>query len=74
MKRFRSQPFFASFHDTFEDVFGRVGSGITIELGSWEVFSAFSKKGLCVIFQGKKLCDLDRKLLCKIKLFINLIK
>ena len=44
VKRFRSQPFFTSFHDTFEDVFGRRGGGITIELGSWEVFSAFSKK------------------------------
>ena len=44
VKRFRSQPFFSSFHDTFEDVFGRRGGGITIELGSWEVFSAFSKK------------------------------
>ena len=26
------------------NVSGRGGGGITIELGSWEVFSAFSKK------------------------------
>ena len=51
VKRFRSQPFFTSFHDTFEDVFGRRGGGITIELGSWEVLSAFSKK--LVIFDGQ---------------------
>ena len=44
VKRFRSQPFFTSVHDAFEDVFGRGGGGITIELGSWEVFSALSKK------------------------------
>ena len=58
VKRFRSQPFFTSFHDTFEDVFGRRGGGITIELGSWEVISAFSKKAgsVCIIFDGQKLC------------------
>ena len=44
VKRFRSQPFFTLFHDTFEDVFGRRRGGITIEPGSWQVFSAFSKK------------------------------
>ena len=53
VKRFRSQPFFTSFHDTFEDVFGRGGGGITIELGSWEVFSAFSKKGYALSFNHK---------------------
>ena len=44
VKRFHSRPFFTSVHDAFEDVFGRGGGGITIELGSWEVFPAFSKK------------------------------
>ena len=53
VKRFRGQPFFTSVHDTFEDVFGRGGGGITIELGSWEVFSAFSKKGYALSLNHK---------------------
>ena len=53
VKRFRSQPFFTSFHNTFEDFFGRGGSGITIELGSWEVFPAFSKKGYALSLNHK---------------------
>ena len=53
VKRFRSQPFFTSFHDTFEDVFGRGGGGITIELATWEVFSAFSKKGYALSLKDK---------------------
>ena len=44
VKRFRSHPFFTSFHDSFEDVFEGGGGGITIEPGSWEVFFAYSKK------------------------------
>ena len=53
VKRFYSQPFFTSFYDTFEDDFGRGGGGITIELGSWEVFSALSKKGYALYFKEK---------------------
>ena len=53
MKGFYSQPFFTSFYDTFEDVFGRGGGGITIELGNWEVFSALSKKGYALYFKEK---------------------
>ena len=49
MKRFRSQPFFTSFHDTFENVFGRGGGGITIELGDR---SFFIRKGGLVGFGG----------------------
>ena len=74
MKGFYSQPFFTSFYDTFEDVFGRGGGGITIELGNWEVFSGLSKKGYALYFKEKKLCDLDRKLLCKINLIVSVIK
>ena len=45
VKRFRSQPFFTSFHDTFEDVFGRRGGGITIELeGVGKCFPRSPKK------------------------------
>ena len=43
----------------------------TRELGS--VFRSLQKR-LCVIFQGKKLCALDRKLLCRINLFVSVIK
>ena len=53
VKRFRSQPFFTSVHDAFEGVFGRGGGGITIELGSWEVFSAFPKKGYALSLNHK---------------------
>ena len=49
---------------------GRWNYDRTRELGS--LF--FLQKRLCVIFQGQKLCDLDLKLLCKVNLFINLIK
>ena len=55
VKRFRSQPFFTSFHDTFADVFGGGGGGITIELGNWEVFSAHSKKGYALSFNDTGL-------------------
>ena len=54
-----SQPtlfhFIFHFHDTFEDVFGRGGGGITIELGSWEVFPAFSKNGYALSFKDTGL-------------------
>ena len=55
MKRFCSQPFFTSFHDTFEDVFGGGGGGITIGVGNWEVFSAFSKNGYALSFKDTGL-------------------
>ena len=53
MKRFRSQPFSTSFHDTFEDVFGRGGGGITTELGR-SVFR-FVQKGYELSFKDTGL-------------------
>lgn len=42
------------FYDIFENVFGRGGGGIMIELGSWEVFFVFFKKVGYVLFLKDK--------------------